>query len=329
VLAVATTDEVVEGGETPARSAGPGASGGRPPHGSRGRSTAYVERHIVGVFVTPAVLFIVVMMAFPVGYTLWLSLHEWTGGLTTAPRFVGLDNFARLFFDDPRFWGAVRRTFAFTGMAIVTQTVLGVAIAVMLNREFRARGLVRTVFLLPMIATPVAVALVWRLMYQPQLGILNDLLTSLGLPPSGWVSDPSLALVALAVVDVWEWTPLITLITLAGLTALPEDPFEAAVVDGANGWQTFWYVTLPMVRPVIVVAVVFRLIEALKTFDSILVITQGGPGFATETLNIYVYQTSFQYQRLGYAAALLIVFFFIVLGSAGLLLRFRRASDDR
>lgn len=293
------------------------------------RLTAVIERRIVGVFVTPAVLFIVLMMAFPVGYTIWLSFHEWTGGLAAAPRFVGLANFQRLLFDDPRFWGAVSRTFTFTAMAVGVETVLGVAIAVMLNREFRARGLVRTVFLLPMIATPVAVALVWRLMYQPQLGILNDLLTSMGLPPSEWVSDPSLALPALVLVDIWEWTPLITLITLAGLTALPEEPFEAARVDGASGWQVFRFVTLPMVRPVIIVAVVFRLIEALKTFDPILVITQGGPGFATETLNIYVYQTSFHYQRLGYSASLLIVFFFLVLGSSSLLLRFRRASDDR
>lgn len=308
---------------------GPGDSARREPSGVLARLTAVIERRIVGVFVTPAVLFIVVMMAFPVGYTIWLSFHEWTGGLAAAPRFVGLANFQRLLFDDPRFWGAVSRTFTFTAMAVGVETVLGVAIAVMLNREFRARGLVRTVFLLPMIATPVAVALVWRLMYQPQLGILNDLLTSMGLPPSEWVSDPSLALPALVLVDIWEWTPLITLITLAGLTALPEEPFEAARVDGASGWQVFRFVTLPMVRPVIIVAVVFRLIEALKTFDPILVITQGGPGFATETLNIYVYQTSFHYQRLGYSASLLIVFFFLVLGSSSLLLRFRRASDDR
>jgi multiple sugar transport system permease protein len=202
-----------------------------------------------------------------------------------------------------------------------------VAIAVLFNREFMGKGLLRTIFLFPMIATPVAIALVWRLMYQPTLGVLNQLLEFLRLPPSLWVADTSLVLPALALVDIWEWTPLITLITLAGLSVLPEEPFEAAAIDGASRWQTFWKITLPMLRPVIIVAVTFRLIDALKTFDIIFVITQGGPGFASETLNLYVYSTSFQYQNLGYAASLLVVFFAIVVGSAVLLLKFRRADD--
>jgi multiple sugar transport system permease protein len=294
--------------------------------GTAGRVSAFVDRHVVGVFVSPAVAFVVLMMAFPVAYTVYLSFHEWFGGIQVPPDFAGLSNFQRLA-GDSRFWSALGRTFLFTGAAVTFQTVLGVAIAVFLHREFKARGLIRSVMLMPMIATPVAVALIFRLMFQPQLGILNDILTSLGLPPMAWVSSSATALWSLAAVDVWEWTPLIALITLAGLAALPEEPLEAASVDGASPWQRFWHVTLPMVRPVIVVAVVFRLIEALKTFDIILVITQGGPGFSTETLNLYVYNTSFQYMRLGYASAMLIVYFFIVLGSAMLLLRFRRPKD--
>lgn len=304
----------------------PRGSPGGAPRSRRERLSAFVDDHVVGVFVTPAVAFVVIMMAFPVAYTVFLAFHDWFGGVQAAPRFVGLDNFERLA-QDSRFWAALGRTFSFTAVAITGQTVLGVAIAVFLHREFVARGFVRSLMLMPMIATPVAVALVFRLMFQPQLGVLNDILTSMGAPPLAWVSSASSALWSLALVDIWEWTPLIALITLAGLAALPEEPLEAASVDGASSWQRFWYVTLPMVRPVVIVAVVFRLIEALKTFDIILVITQGGPGFSTETLNLYVYGTSFQYMRLGYAAAMLIVYFAVVLGSAMFLLRFRRPKD--
>lgn len=290
------------------------------------RLSQFVDRHVVGVFVTPAVAFVVLMMAFPVVYTVYLSFHEWFGGVQNPPVYVGLDNFSRML-EDTRFLNALGRTFAFTAVAVAGQTVLGVAIAVFLHREFVARGLVRSLMLMPMIATPVAVALIFRLMFHPQLGILNHILTSMGLPPFSWVSSSSTALWSLALVDIWEWTPLIALITLAGLAALPGEPLEAAEVDGASAWQRFWYVTLPMVRPVVIIAVVFRLIEALKTFDIFLVITQGGPGFSTETLNLYIYTTSFQYMRLGYASSMLIVFFLLVMLSALVLLRFRRPKD--
>jgi multiple sugar transport system permease protein len=312
---------------------GPLATNGGPPGGPqpartrRRQVSELVDRHIVGVFMTPAVIFVIVMMIVPVAFTIWLSLHSWSGGANSTPTFIGLDNFAQVLTGDPRFWDALRRTFYFTILAVVVETFLGVAIAVLLNREFLGKGLLRTIFLFPMIATPVAIALVWRLMYEPSLGILNDILAAVGLPTSTWVADQSLVIPALALVDVWEWTPLITLITLAGLSALPADPFEAAAIDGAGRWQTLRHITLPMMRPVIVVAVAFRLIDALKTFDIIYVITQGGPGFASETLNLYVYTQSFQYQNLGYSASLLIVFFAIVVGSAVLLLRFRRAGE--
>ncbi|MDT0143162.1 sugar ABC transporter permease [Microbacterium sp. PRC9] len=300
-----------------------------PPWQSPGqRISAFIDRHVLAVFATPAAAFIVLTMAFPVVFTIYLSLTHWVGGANRPPEFVGLDNFIRLFTDDPRFWGATFRTIALTTGAVLAQTVLGVAIAVLLHRKFVLSGLVRSVVLLPMIATPVAVALVWRLMFNPQLGVFNDILQRLGLPASDWLADPNLALWLIGLVDTWEWAPLIALITLAGLTALPEEPFEAASIDGANGWQRFWHVTLPMVRPIVVVAVVFRLIEALKTFDIILVMTNGGPGFVTETLNIYAYNIAFQYQQLGYAAALLIVFFLLVLLVSSSVLRLRRSKES-
>lgn len=291
------------------------------------RLGGFVDRHTRLVFAGPAVVLILLILAFPIAYTIYLSLTQWTGSVTRAPEWVGLDNYVRIFTDDPRFWAAFARTMGFTVLTVAVQTVLGVALAVLLHRELRLRGLLRSVMLMPMIATPVAIALVWRLMFQPDLGIFNQILTAVGLPSSTWLANENLALPLLALVDTWEWTPLIALITLAGLTALPVEPMEAALIDRANAWQRFWHITLPMVRPVIVVALVFRLIDAIKTFDIIFVMTQGGPGFATETLNLYIYNSAFQYQKLGYASALLIVFFALVFVLTGLTLSFRRARD--
>lgn len=290
------------------------------------RLSRFVDRHVLGIYVAPAVTFISLVMIFPVIFTLALSFTEWFGSARTPPKFVGLDNFVKLF-QDGRFLLATGRTIALTAGAVTVQTIIGVGLAVFLHRQFVLRGLVRSVVLLPMIATPVAVALIWRLMFHPQLGILNDILTRMGFAPSDWLADPNLALLLVGVVDTWEWAPFIALITLAGLTALPEDPFEAASIDGANAWQKFWRVTLPMVRPIVVVAVVFRLIESLKTFDVIFVMTQGGPGFQTETLNIYAYNVAFQYQRLGYSAALLIVFFLLVLLISSSMMKLRRPKE--
>lgn len=289
------------------------------------RVSQFVDRHILAVYVGPTIVLLLLVMAFPVVFTIYLSFHQWIGGAVKAPDFIGLSNYIEMFVNDTRFRGALLNTIVLTTGSVFAQTVIGVGLAVFIHREFAIRGLVRSIILLPMIATPVAIALIWRLMFHPQLGALNDILTRLGLPPSDWLADPTLALLLVGVVDTWEWAPLIALITLAGLTALPHDPYEAAQIDGANAWQRFWLITLPMVRPIIVVAVVFRLIEALKTFDIILVMTNGGPGFVTETLNIYIYNTAFQYQQIGYSSALLIVFFVLVLLVSSSVLRLRRA----
>lgn len=284
----------------------------------------FVDRKTALVFVAPSVIFVMVMMVLPLIFTVWLSFNRWSGGVIQSPEWIGFENYRRLI-TDGRFWDALRRTMWFTGFAVAIETVIGVAIAVLLNREFRAKGLVRTLFLLPMIATPVAIALVWRLMYEPNLGILNDVLAVFGLGPSEFVADSDLVMPMLVIVDVWQWTPIIILIVLAGLSALPGEVYEAAAVDGSSSWHTFWSITLPLIRPVIVVAVVFRLIDALKTFDIIWVITQGGPGFASETLNLYIFQQNFAYQNLGYSASMLVVFATIVIGLAVLMLRFRRS----
>ncbi len=164
-----------------------------------------------------------------------------------------------------------------------------------------------------MMATPVAIALVWTMMFHPQLGVLNYLLTSVGLPPSTWVYDSATVIPTLVMVETWQWTPLIMLIVLGGLASLPADPYEAAELDGANGWQCFWHITLPLVWPFILVALVLRAVDALKAFDTIFVITGGGPGTSSETLNLYLYQQAFAYYDIGFASAIVVVFFVLIM----------------
>jgi len=286
----------------------------------------FAERHPVPVFTFPSVVVVAVLMAFPVLYTLYMSVHSWFASSLTSPEFVGLANFRRAFLDDERFRNALWLTVYFTALATVLQLVLGVALALLLNRPFRGKGLVRSIFLLPMVATPVAIALVWMMMYNPTLGVMNYLVGLAGLGPYKWVSNAAIVVPALAVVDTWEWTPLITLITLAGLATLPLEPYESALIDGASAAQMFWRITLPLLRPTIIVALLFRAIDCLKTFDIIYVMTQGGPGFASETLNVYTFQVGLFYFHIGYASSLLVILFALVLGVSLVLIKVRRGS---
>jgi multiple sugar transport system permease protein len=286
----------------------------------------FVERHPVPVFTLPSVVAVTLLMAFPVVYTLYMSVHSWYASSLTSPTFVGLGNFHRAFVEDDRFRNALWLTVYFTVLATALQLVLGVSLALVLNRPFRGKGLVRSIFLLPMVATPVAIALVWMMMYNPTLGVMNYLVGLVGLGPYRWVSNAAIVVPALAVVDTWEWTPLITLITLAGLATLPIEPYESALIDGASATQMFWRITLPLLRPTIIVALLFRAIDCLKTFDIIYVMTQGGPGFASETLNVYTFQVGLFYFHIGYASSLLVILFALVLGVSLLLIKVRRAE---
>ncbi|HSD51623.1 MAG TPA: sugar ABC transporter permease [Candidatus Methylomirabilis sp.] len=285
-----------------------------------------VERHPVLVFTAPSALVVFILMVFPVFYTVYMSLHSWFASSLTAPEFIGLQNFHRAFTQDERFRNALWLTVYFTILATTLQVVLGVALALLLNRPFRGKGFFRSIFLLPMVATPVAIALVWMMMYNPTLGVMNYLVGLVGLGPFTWVSDARAVIPALAVVDTWEWTPLITLITLAGLASLPIEPYESAVIDGATPAQMFWRITLPLLRPTIMVALLFRSIDCLKTFDIIYVMTAGGPGFASETLNVYTFQVGLFYFHIGYACSLLVILFALVMGVSLVLIKVRRGS---
>ncbi|MCU9613285.1 sugar ABC transporter permease [Caldibacillus lycopersici] len=287
----------------------------------------WIERHLKFIFLFPSIIFVLLMIAYPIGYTFYLSFFEWSMSSLQPPEWVFFDNFKALLFDDPRFWPAFFRTFYFTALALVFQTVLGVAIAILFNRKFRGNQLVKTLFLLPMVATPVAVGLVWLLIFEPSIGFANQFLNSLGINPQLWIASPEQALPSIALVDTWQWTPMITLITLAGLSSIPSEYYEAAAVDGANSWQNFWKVTFPLLLPTIFSAVLLRVIDAIKQFDLIYAMTRGGPGFSTETLNIYGFVNGFQYFKLGYTSAILVLFFMIVLGISSIIMILRKKTE--
>lgn len=294
--------------------------------GPRERLASFIDRRLPLLFPLPAVLFVVLLMVFPIAYNFRLSFTQWSMSVLRPPVDIGVRNYATFLTADPRFWPAVWRTFYFTLLAVGIETLLGVAIAVLLNREFRARNVVKTLLLLPVVATPVAVGLMWLLLFEPTIGFVNYFLTRLHLPPQPWLASAGQVIPSLVLVDVWQWTPMIVLLVLAGLATLPSDPVEAAVVDGATPLQVLVHVTLPLLRPTIVAAVMLRSIDALKTFDIIYTMTQGGPGFASETLNIYAFTMAFQYFHMGSAASLLVLFFLLVLGVTVILAKLRKAA---
>lgn len=278
------------------------------------------------IFPLPAILVMIGMMAYPVGYTVWLSFHDMSAFNLNNPEWIGVQNYVNLF-DDARFHAALGRTAYFTVGALSLQVALGLGMALLFNHDFVGRGVVRTLFLMPMVATPVAMSLIWMLILNPVDGVANWILESLHLPAQLWLNSAGSVLPTLIMIDTWQWSPLIMLMILAGMTALPNEPFEAAAIDGASWWQSLRFLMLPMLRPTIMVAVMFRSIDCLKTFDIIYGTTQGGPGFASETLNLYIYKTGFDYFSLGYAAAALVVFFTIVLTVSLLLIVLRRRTE--
>jgi multiple sugar transport system permease protein len=241
-------------------------------------------------------------------------------------RIHRLANYVKLA-TEPRFLESIVHTLYFTLLAVVLPLVFGTAAALIFNERFPLRGLFRAVFILPMMATPVAVALVWTMMFHPQLGVLNYLL-SLGRAPAGELGlragdrDPGAG-----AGRVWHWTPLVMLIVLGGLAAAPTEPYESAKIDGANAWQMFRHITLPLIMPFVVLATVIRTIDALKAFDTIFVITSGGPGTASETINIYLYLQAFSFYNIGYASAVVVVFFTLIIALALVLLWLRPEGE--
>jgi multiple sugar transport system permease protein len=216
-------------------------------------------------------------------------------------------------------------TAVFVVGAIALQMLCGVTLALILNREFFGQGFVRAIFLIPLMATPAAVAMVWNVMLDAELGIVNQMLRMAGLPRILWLSK-ELAMLSVILVDTWQHIPFIMLVALGGLASLPVEPFEAARIDGASGWQVLWNITLPLLRPALAVALLFRAISAVQTFDTIFVITEGGPEQVTEVVSLLAYRMAFDYNRFGDAASVLVLLGMSIFALSLIFLRARRTS---
>jgi len=254
------------------------------------------------LLLAPAIILLLVLTVYPLVFAVAASLQT-VNVRTGAQRFVGLANFARIA-SDPLFWNAARNTAIYTGIAVTVELVLGLAMALILTEKFRSRNLFRTIFLTPMMLPPIVAAIIFKIIYMQQYGVANWFLGLLGIKGMLWEAGPRTALFSLVLVDIWEWTPFMFLILLAGLQAIPTDPYEAAKVDGATWFQELRHVTFPLLTPAVLIAVLLRLMDTLRIFDQVFVMTGGGPANSTETLSLYVYQTGFRFFDVGYATAM-------------------------
>lgn len=299
-------------------------------HGPRPQSalSVWANKHRRWLFAGPSMLFIFLLIIFPIVWTFWLSLTDAAGSVRAPADFIGLQNYLTVLTDTERFWPAVGRTAIFTVVVLTFEMLFGLGIALLLWRPFKGERLVRVAILLPLVATPVAVGMMWRLIFDPSIGPINRLIGVFGIPPQPWLAGEATALPTTMFMDIWQWTPMVTLILLAGLTSLSEEPFEAARVDGASGWQIFRHITFPMLQSTFIVALLLRGIDALKTFDILLAAKgKGGGSFnEVETLNLYGYGLSFDYNEYGASSTVLILFFIIIVVSIFLLTRKREES---
>ncbi|HEY7747279.1 MAG TPA: sugar ABC transporter permease [Aestuariivirgaceae bacterium] len=278
------------------------------------------------LLLSPSLLITFVVLVYPLWDGIRASTKFYRYGKPL--RDVGLENYVRLWFDD-QFRNSLWVTLRFVTLAVAIETVLGLALALFCQREFRGIRFLRTVLIVPMVITPVVVAIVFRLIYASDAGMFTVLSESFGGDPVQILGHPTRAFLALVALDVWEWTPLMFLILLAGLQSLPVEPFEAARVDGAGPWRVLVDHTLPMLGPVLAIAIILRTIDAFGTFDQVFVLTRGGPGEATRLLSIFGYETAFKFQQTGYAAALFITMGLLILALALVAVRLLRRAEQQ
>lgn len=255
------------------------------------------------LFVLPVIAILLAISIFPLIYSFYLSLCQWDIGTGASRTFIGARNYLRLF-TDARLWGALRNTGLELLLGVGSQFLLGLALALLLNRTFRGRNLVVTLFLLPMMISPVVVGCIWKIIYHYQYGPLNFLLERLKLNSVNWLGSNQVSIYSIILADIWEWTPFVMITLLAGLQAIPDELYEAARVDGATRLGTFFWVVLPLLRPVMIIAILIRVMDAFKIFDLVALLTMGGPGQSSETIAFYNYLTGFKYFSMGYASSM-------------------------
>ena len=286
------------------------------------RGSLRQDRRLYLWFLAPMVILLFGLTIYPVLYginTSFTNLNLARPHIETS--YVGFDNYVAMY-QSNSFRRVVQNTVLFVGGAVAAQFVVGFGLALLLNRQLPARGLIRTLLLLPLMVTPVVAALVWSLFYNPSSGIINQGLMALGVrSPPIWLGDPSIALISIIIADTWQWAPFIMLLMLAGLQTIPKDFYEAAQIDGATGWASFRYITVPVLMPLIGVVLLFRIMDAFKVFEKIYILTGGGPGLATETIIFHAYRQGFGFWNMGYASAIAVLAFIMVLVATLVIIR--------
>ncbi|MGQ9458137.1 MAG: carbohydrate ABC transporter permease [Anaerolineae bacterium] len=275
------------------------------------------EQLAPALMVAPAALFSVLMVGFPFGYAAYLALTDFRLASTVPATFVGLGNFIRAF-QDPVFHRALQVTLTIYVVALSLEVVLGTYAGILLGQKLRGVGPLRMLAFAPAVIPSVAVGLIFVQMYDPAQGLMNYLLKTVGLKPQPWLSDPRTVVPSIILVEVWQWTPFITLIVTGAMQSLPTEPFESALIDGASSFQILRYVTLPLLRPAIIVAAMLRTVDLMRIFDSIYIMTQGGPVNASMSLNVYAFTQGILFSQIGYASSIMLVLLCMVLLTSGL-----------
>jgi multiple sugar transport system permease protein len=292
------------------------------------RTTPWYERHLPYLLLAPTVLLLLALTFFPFFYAISLTFLD-----TKGPKwkFIGGQNYGRLLSDlrksDSLLRNAIGNTAVFTVCAVAAEFLLGLGLALFFNTHLWGKGIFRSLLLIPMMLPPIVIAILFKLLYQPNFGVLNWLLGLVGLPGLLWEASVSTALLSLILIDIWEWTPFMFLILLAGLQAIPVDPYEAAAVDGASRWQIFRHITFPLLKPAVLIALLLRIMDALRLFDQAFILTGGGPANATETLSLYIYKVAFRFSDLGYAAVVSFVLLVITTLVSQLFIRYLKTEE--
>jgi len=285
----------------------------------KGKSYGSEERRLAALLLTPAMAVIAVVAAYPIGYAIWLSLTEYSVRVPGKWRFVGFDNYTEAF-GSTEFWESVKNTFVFTGLSVTLELVIGLGMALAMHEAFRGRGLLRTVVLVPWAVLTIVSAITWRTLFEPNLGLAPVILSKFGIGEDIlWLGQEGYAMAVMVLADVWKTAPFMALLLLAGLQVIPDDVYDAAKVDGATTWQRFRRITIPLLMPAILVALIFRTLDALRIFDLPYVLTKGSNG--TTTLSLIAHQELTQNRLIGYGSALSVLTFVIVMAVSFLYIR--------
>ena len=280
---------------------------------------------IRNMFVIPTIVFLILINIFPLFYSLVLSFADYSAVSAKAPDWIGIQNYRELL-RDPHVWESLYITLKYVIISVSGQLVVGFGVALLLNRSIPRKGTITTLLLLPMMMSMAIVGLFWKLLYSPSWGIINYLL---GLQNFVWISNADVALLAIAITDIWMWSPFVMLLSLAGLSAIPKHLYEAAAIDRASRWFTFRRITLPLVTPLLLIAVIFRTMEAFKTFDLAFIMTGGGPGTATELIAIKLYNMAFPQWQTGKSCALAYILLIMIIGISNIYIKYLNKAKER